>query len=96
MDLMMICPDVCTQQTYIYITVLGFLFGFLAVILFLLRKKGFSKWRLVLFWVFLIFFLLFSVQIEYNSCGSGCLSDGVYFEGLQLLPNNIFPYSTIW
>ncbi len=96
MDLMMLCPTVCTQQTYIYITVLGLLFGALAIILFLLRKKVLSKWRSILFFVFLVLFLLYSVQIEYNSCGSGCLSSGTYFKGIQLLPQNIFPFSTKW
>ena len=90
------CPAVCTQQTYIYITVLGPLLGFFAMVLFLLRKKVLSKWRSIIFWILLVLFLLFSVQIEYIKCESGCSTEGVYFKGLQLLPKNFFPFSMEW
>jgi Ca2+/Na+ antiporter len=88
----MACPAVCTQQTYVYISMLGLLFGVLAIVLFLLRKKVLSKWRPILFWIFLVLFLLFSVQIRFESCGSGCSRDGVYFQGLRMLPNMDNPY----
>jgi len=94
MDDVLVCPAVCTQQVYIYINVLGLLFGVFAIVLFLLRKNILSKWRLVSFWIFIVLFLFFFVQIKYNRCGSGCSSSGIYLKGLQLTPQNILPFST--
>lgn len=88
----MICPDVCTQLIYIRIILVGLVFGPISLICFFMRKKNPSRILTVLFWVSLGIFILYSVNISYTNCGSGCSSDGLYFEGLELLPKRWLPF----
>lgn len=87
-----VCPAVCVEQFRLSVVLLGLFFGAFAFILLRVAKNTQKKSIKRLFWFSLIFFLLYSVQIQYTSCASGCESGGLVFKGIKLLPNQILPF----
>ncbi len=85
----MIFPAVYPEQKGITIVLFGVFFGLLALILFLMRKRVTSKWRTVLFWIFLVIFLLFSVQLEGTICSEDYSKKHVCFKGVTPFPHII-------
>lgn len=87
-----VCPAVCVEQLSLSVVLLGLFFGAFAVVLFIASKNTHKKSIKRLFWLSLIIFLLYSVQIKYDSCASGCESSGFIFKGIKLLPSSILPF----
>lgn len=78
-DLSLICPAVCTRQIYVTFLAFGFLCGGVVLLLFFLKHRMKEVRYYTLSAVFFVLFLMYSVSVVVNSCGSGCDPDGTFF-----------------
>ena len=73
------CPSVCTHQIYVTFMLFGLVSGGVVLLLFFLRRKMEKVHYFVLSAVFFVLFLVYSVVVVVDNCGSGCTPDGTYF-----------------
>jgi len=90
------CLIVCGQQLYVYLNLLAAVLGIFCLSLYFVKKRflllsRFKKKKLLfqilsgLAWIFLIFFLIYFIKIEYHPANGQCSVDGV------LLQSSLFP-----